>query len=80
MKLATEILEKIDKLQANVEAGDTSDVNGHWHKTQIDVNGNGKTIRLYPDTHPVEMDHEHEIVSWKVMPAGEDKHTHTVKA
>lgn len=80
MKLANEILELYvkNKLAYFSEAGSTSSDSDHWHKTQIDVKGNGKTIETRPTGY--EDEHEHEIRNWKVMPAGEDGHTHVVEA
>lgn len=45
MKLANKVLEGI----AQAEAGDTSaGEDGHWHKTSIDIDGNGKTLETLP--------------------------------
>ena len=54
------------------EAGDVSlSEDGHWHKTSMDVDGNGKTIVTLPFAHE---DHVHEIKDGKVMDANGHSH------
>lgn len=76
MKLANKLSEMLqDREQA--EAGDTSTNENHWHKTEIDIDGNGKTIQTLPADH---LDHQHVITNNIALPVIEDGHTHTVVA
>jgi len=55
MKLAKKVLQFFED---QAEAGDTSShEDGHFHKTSIDIDGNGKTIKTIGGE-----DHEHKIV------------------
>ena len=63
----------------NAEAGDTSFVDGHYHKTMIDAEGNGVTIStlIYTDQESrkkVVEDHVHKIVKYEIKSA--DGHSH----
>lgn len=47
----------------NAEAGDTSVNMDHYHKTAVDVEGNGQTIMTLPHSYP---DHTHDINDWEL--------------
>lgn len=79
MKLFNEVQELLEKVKLKdpdrqAEAGDTSFDAGHSHKTQMDKDGNGKTIQTLPGDH--EPEHEHPIVDGVVQEV--NGHTHEV--
>lgn len=83
MKLAQKIKEALKPYNGKVkgfngEAGDTSYENDHWHKTMIDAEGNGVTIKTmpYPGDESKEDDHVHKIVNYEVQE--ENGHTHDI--
>lgn len=72
----------------NTEAGRSSTDHGHWHRIEMDQNGNGRTIYTGPYPHTdenpnsdwrLEMDHVHMIVDGVMEPA-EDGHSHEIIA
>lgn len=72
MKLAKKVLENLVK-SVGYEAGDVSlAADGHWHKTEIDLDGNGRTVSTLPFG-SIEA-HEHKIVNGEIKSA--NGHTH----
>lgn len=56
------------------EIGKTSTDHDHYHKYTIDEDGNGKTNYTSGGD-----DHPHEIKDFKVLPGGDDEHTHKLE-
>ena len=76
MKLFSEVSELLEEIKSadplkQAEAGDTSTDADHFHKHEMDVSGNGRTIQTLPGDHPK---HEHKIVKWEVQAAEGHKH------
>lgn len=90
MKLANKVIEALKPYNGKVkgfngEAGDTSMDHDHYHKTMIDADGNGKTIKtMWPNWDGLaqdqgqdpEDDHVHTIVNYEVQEA--NGHTHEI--
>lgn len=70
-------LNEIDtEFQGETNQPMTSFDHDHHHGYEVDQYGKGRTVTVNPLEFPKH--HVHEIIEWKVMPAGEDQHSHTI--
>lgn len=51
----------------------------HKHGYKVDDKGDGKTTTTISETEMKSPKHVHEVVAWKALAVGPDKHTHEIK-